>query len=339
MTHWNFARSVAGIRLLVEIGTLHGMQERQSLLGTGIRERDLSDPAGVVSADQELRLVRNLMGKLKQIPALGIQVGMHYHYSTFGSLGFAMATSQNTRQALDVALRYFSLTYAFSDFEASDTADDTQVLIDASSVPADVQRFIMERDAAALVAVQRELAPVADMLKRIDFPFPAPKDISPYVQAFGVTPHFGQRQMVAVFDRERMLRRLPQENELVRKFCEEQCVKLLERYRSRVGLTAKVRERLACNVELGMEEVAKALCMTSRTLRRQLTEEDASFTAIRDEVRMALAEEYLVVLNLSVEETAHRLGYLSSSAFIMAFRRMSGETPFALKKRLLALAR
>jgi AraC-like DNA-binding protein len=339
MTHWNFTRSIAGIRLLVELGALHGLQARQCLLGTGIREKDLGDPSGVVSAEQELRLIRNLLGKLQQVPALGVQVGMRYHYTTFGSLGFAMATSQSTRKALDVALRYFSLTYAFSDFEASDTEHESSVLIDASAVPADVQRFIMERDSVALVTVQRELAPTADALLRVDFPFSAPKDVSSYVQALGITPQFGQRQMLVVFDRQKLSLHLPQENELVRKFCEEQCVKLLERYRARIGVAAKVREKLACNAELGMEELATALCMTSRTLRRQLTEEGASFTAIRDEVRMALAEEYLVVLNLSVEETAYRLGYSSSSAFIMAFGRMSGETPLAFKKRLLESAR
>lgn len=113
-----------------------------------------------------------------------------------------------------------------------------------------------------------------------------------------------------------------------------QVIELLERYCARVGLSAKVRDRLARNMELDMEAVAEAMCITSRTLRRQLAEEGTSFVAIRDEVRVALAEEYLVVLKLSVDDTAYRLGYMSASAFITAFRRITGETPLAFRKRL-----
>lgn len=334
MGSWDFARSIAGIRLLVELGVSHGLAPKQVLAGSGIRQRDLDDAGCVVSAEQELRLIRNLLAHLRHVPALGVAAGLRYHYSTFGSLGFAMVTSRHSRQALDVALRYFNLTHAFTRFEATDSDHETVVAFDADHVPEDVRRFIIERDAAALVAIQRELIVLPDALRRVELPFPVPAATAPYAQAFGMLPQFGAARTVVAFAREQMLLPLPQANELMLKYSEEQCVHILERHRTRVGLAAKVRERLAGNIELGMEEVASALCMTSRTLRRQLTQEGTAFTAIRDEARIALAEEYLVVLKLSVDETAYRLGYLSCSAFITAFRRLTGETPLAFRKRL-----
>lgn len=334
MGGWDFARSIAGIRLLAELGASHGLAARQVLAGTGIRQRDLDDAGCVVSAEQELRLIRNLQTHLRHVPALGVAAGLRYHYSTFGSLGFAMVTSRHARQALDVALRYFNLTHAFTRFEASDSEQETGVAIDAAHVPEDVRGFIIERDAVALVAVQRELIAVPDALRRVEFAFATPAVTAPYAQAFGVMPGFGAGRTVVAFARASMLLPLPQANDLVLKYSEEQCVRILERHRARVGLAAKVRARLAGNIELGMEQVAGALCMTSRTLRRQLAQEGMAFTAIRDEARIALAEEYLVVLKLSVDETAYRLGYLSCSAFITAFRRLTGETPLAFRKRL-----
>ncbi|MCU6500531.1 AraC family transcriptional regulator [Rugamonas sp. A1-17] len=334
MGNWDFARSVGGIRLLADLGASHGLAPREVLAGTGLRQRDLDDAGCVVSAEQELRLIRNLLRHLRQVPALGVAAGLRYHYSTFGSLGFAMVTSRHSRQALDVALRYFNLTHAFTRFEATDSEHETAVTIDADHVPEDVRRFIIERDAAALVAVQRELIVVSDALRRVELPFPAPGVTAPYERAFGLLPRFGAGRTVVAFAREQMLLPLPQANDLMLKYSEEQCVRILERHRVRMGLAAKVRERLACNIELGMENVASALCMTSRTLRRQLTQEGTAFSAIRDEARIALAEEYLVVLKLSVDETAYRLGYLSCSAFITAFRRLTGETPLVFRKRL-----
>jgi len=333
MADWNFARSIAGIRLLVELGAAHALTKPQCLLGTGIRERDLEDPNCVISAGQELRLIRNLLVHLPHVPALGVEAGMRYHYTAFGMLGFALVTSQSARNALEVGLRYFNLTYAFSRFTVVDTEQETYVMLDSSSVPDDVRHFIIERDSAALVTIQEELVPNAAALSRVDLPFRAPSDLAPYQRGYGLTPNFGQSCACVAFYRDKLSLPIPQANELVRRFSEEQCMQLLERYRLRVGLAAKVRERLVCNLAIDMEDMAKLLCMTSRTLRRQLEDEGASFTAIKDEVRLALAEEYLVALKLSVEETAYRLGYVSSSAFITAFRRLTGETPLVFKNR------
>lgn len=336
---WNFARSITGTRLLVELGAGHALPARQSLRGTGIREKELADPAAVVSGEQELRVIRNLLAHLPDVPALGIAAGMRYHFTTFGMLGFAIVSSENLRRALDIALRYFNLTYAFSRFEVHDTKHEIRVVIDASNVPDDVKRFCIERDAAALAVIQRELVSTPRVLESVDLPFRRPSSAALYVAAFGVEPNFARPMALAVFNREKGLLPFPQANDLVRRFSEEQCVKLLERYQSRVGLAAIVRERLARNIGLDMESIAGELCMTSRTLRRQLADEGTSFVAIRDEVRIALAEECLAVLKLTVDETAYRLGYASASAFITAFRRIVGETPLAFGRKAAAKQR
>jgi len=334
MENWNFSRSVAGTRPLIDTGVDHGLRVQQCLVGTGLRETDLEDARGLVTAEQELRVIRNLLRQLPKMPALGVEAGLRYHYTTFGMLGFAWVTSSTSKEALEIALRYFNLTYAFTRFEVSETEDDILVTLDTSKVPDDVNRFIVERDTAALVTVQRELVSQAQgALSRLEFTFRASGDASAYKEAYGVEPEFGRPKNVVVFDRERLLLPLPQANELVRQNSAEACVQLLDRYRSRSGLSAKVRERLARNIGLDMEDIARDLFMTSRTLRRQLSDEGASFHAIRDEVRMALAEELLTALKLSVDETAYRLGYSSSTSFIAAFKRATGDTPTAYKRK------
>lgn len=334
MENWNFPRSITGMRVLAELGASHGLSLGQCLAGSGVRKGDLANPSAVVSADQELRLIRNLLEHLKDVPALGVEAGMRYHYTTFGMLGFAMVTSPNAREALGIAMRYFNLTFAFSRFETIDTELETIVRVDASALPDALQRFVAERDMAALVTVQRELIAEQGVLKSIELAFSSPKDVMSHRLAFGLLPAFGKARNVAVFDRSKMLQPLPQANELVLKSSEEQCSRILEHHGSRLGVALKVRERLARNAGTGMDEISRELFMTARTLRRQLADEGTSFAAIRDEVRLALAEEYLVVLKLSVEETAYRLGYASSHPFIAAFRRMTGETPLVFRKRM-----
>ena len=332
MSKWNFKRNIMGIRVLTDFGEKQGVSRHQCLAGSGIKITDLDSPDSVVTAEQELRTIRNLQALLPNILALGVRVGMCYHYTTFGMLGYALASSPNARSALDIAMRYFNLTFAFSRFEAMDTEFETVVNVDASEVPEDVRRFIIERDTAALTSVQVGISNTK-ALNRIRFSFEQPKDISIYQQAFGVVPEFNTKKTTAILNKLALSTPFPQSNTLVLKSCEEQCEQLLKRYESSLGLPEKIRNFLVQDINTDMESVAKVLFMTSRTLRRHLCDENASFNKIKDDVRMAFAEEFLIILRLSVNETAYRLGYSSSQTFIAAFKRLKGDTPHAFRKK------
>ena len=77
----------------------------------------------------------------------------------------------------------------------------------------------------------------------------------------------------------------------------------------------------------GQEEVAAALHMSVRTLRRHLDEEGTSYRAVVEQTREHLAEELLGTAGLSVEEVARRIGYSEASSVVHAFRRWKGLTP------------
>ena len=53
-----FARSVASMRLLTELGARHGLLARTCLAGPGVRERNLADPTNIVAPGQEMQLIR-----------------------------------------------------------------------------------------------------------------------------------------------------------------------------------------------------------------------------------------------------------------------------------------
>lgn len=84
-----------------------------------------------------------------------------------------------------------------------------------------------------------------------------------------------------------------------------------------------------------MEAVASDLCLTPRTLRRRLDDEGTTFSAIRDEVRLALAEELLSMTELSIGEIAGRLGYADPTCFTNAFKGWKdGMTPLAWRRHV-----
>jgi AraC-like DNA-binding protein len=326
--HWDFPRGVAGACLLVRVATEHGLSRRQVLAGSGVTPAQLADPTAEVQAAQELRIVRNLAA---QRPDAGLAVGRQYHATTFGLLGFALISSPTLRDAVNVALRYLDLSFIFGIPRPSLVDGQVRLELDDSTLPADVARFLVERDLAGIHTVFDELLPQGIPVTGVDFRFPEPSDVDAYVDVFGVLPRFDRPANVAFYDASYLDRRLPQANPQTVALCEAQCRALVSRRRARAGIAGEVRDVLARvgRIDAGMPAVARELNMSTRTLRRKLDEAGTSFRVLLDEVRATLAEELLTSGALSIEDIATRLGYAEASSFIHAFKRWKGVTPTA----------
>jgi AraC-like DNA-binding protein len=85
-----------------------------------------------------------------------------------------------------------------------------------------------------------------------------------------------------------------------------------------------------------MPEVARSLGVGDRTLRRALAREGTTFEAIRDSVRLTIAQDILAMSRLPIADLALTLDFATPSAFIHAFRRWTGETPAAWRQARLA---
>src|SRR5687767_5087957 len=97
---------VAIAQVMVNFAAPRGIDAETCLLGTGIPAAQLRDADALITREQEMRLIENLILALPQVPALGFELGMQYNVATFGSWGFALRTSRTLREAIERALRY-----------------------------------------------------------------------------------------------------------------------------------------------------------------------------------------------------------------------------------------
>ena len=81
-----------------------------------------------------------------------------------------------------------------------------------------------------------------------------------------------------------------------------------------------------------LDEVAACFHVSSRTLRRQLQKQGATFHALRDEARAARAYVLLAQSALTVDDIARDLGYADAAGFTRAFVRWTKTTPSAYRK-------
>ena len=76
-----------------------------------------------------------------------------------------------------------------------------------------------------------------------------------------------------------------------------------------------------------MEDVARSLGMSERTLARKLSDEGLKFTEILQQLRRDLVVRYLHDRKLHVSKIAWLLGFQDVSAFTHAFKRWTGRAP------------
>jgi AraC-like DNA-binding protein len=82
-----------------------------------------------------------------------------------------------------------------------------------------------------------------------------------------------------------------------------------------------------------VEDVARTLGMSNRTLARKLSDEGLNFTEILQQLRRDLAVRYLDDRKLHVSKIAWLVGFQEVSAFTHAFKRWTGKTPSEIRSQ------
>lgn len=105
----------------------------------------------------------------------------------------------------------------------------------------------------------------------------------------------------------------------------------------RPPVLAEVRGLVVRGLGLGgnsSSEVARAMNLHVRTLRRRLEREGSSFQEVKDEVRRDLTLYYLERTALDFRSISEKLGFAEQSIFSRSCRRWFGKPPRALRQEL-----
>jgi AraC-like DNA-binding protein len=88
-----------------------------------------------------------------------------------------------------------------------------------------------------------------------------------------------------------------------------------------------ILKKLLAGERPALEDVAKEMRLSTRTLQRRLTGEGATFQQLMEEARRELAQHYLLHSSLELNETAYLLGYEDANSFFRAFHQWEGTSP------------
>ncbi|MBZ4019800.1 AraC family transcriptional regulator [Streptomyces purpurogeneiscleroticus] len=328
---WDHPRTMVGVAILCEWAAEQGVDVGVLLRGSRITPRSLADPDELLEARQEIAVIRNLLDAFGDRPGLGVELGRLYHLTAYGYFGYLLAACSSVRETIRYGLRYALLTFAFSTITARIREPGQYVLaMDSDDVPEDIRRFVVERDVAATVQIQREVFPGPNRvpLREVRLPFATDETRRPpvYQDHFQVPVRFGRPRAELVFDVRYLDQVPPMANAHTALLMIEQCERIRTERLHCTGVSAQVRAHLLDrgSLDTSLESVAERLHYAPRTLRRRLANEGTTFRAILDEVRRGVAENLLRDPSIPRYEIAQLLGYQDWSSFLRARRRWQG---------------
>lgn len=334
MSFLDFKRSASSIRLLADYGRERGMAMEALLANSKLTPSQLDDPKFEVSATQELAVVRNLMKGLKKAPELAVEAGSRYHFSAYGIWGFGLISSPSAGEALALALRFLPLTYAFSRISYHEVGAFGILNFGEPDLPADLGRFLVQRDMAAAVTLLNEIMGSPPVSRVTLCASPLPRDAARLTQAWqglsGVRPEFGSQSNSLVFERRHLDRILPQADASSYAMCVQMCQQLMESRRARIGTAALVRQCLgvaSAGALPTLTDVARQLHTSGRTLKRRLQDEGTTFREILADSARERALDLLQDRQLKLADIAESLGFSDLSSFSQAFKRWYGMAP------------
>jgi len=285
----------------------------------------------LISIRHTQRLIRRaiqLTGRMD----LGLELGRRQNISHFGLPGFAMSVMPTFGDAVEIGARYQRQSGAL--MEVSYELDDDLAALIGRSRTRDpvVQRFMVEELFTSVMALCHILIGDGYQPRTIELTYPIPPYAARYLEVFGCPVRFRQPRNRFVIPRSWFGLPLASPSPVVAaELCTLLEARALSQHAPDTVATIEQVLRRPGNVAMSVGEVAAALGLSPRTLRRRLTEAGTSFRILSEHLRALEAQHLLRDKRLTVVDTGEHLGFSNARTFRRAFKRWVGEAPGTMR--------
>jgi len=299
----------------------------------GLQGRDLDDPDTFVP-DRAAERAWDAAVAMTGDEALGLHMAQAIPAGALDLLEYAFRSSATLGAGLDRLARYGRV---LSDRAAARTVRGEEGL--AVSWDAGVQRSRADFALAFVVRMAREATGRRIVPAAVRFAFHAPSadERIDYKGFFGAPLVYEAFLNQVVFATGDISRPLVTADAALAGVVGRRLEKMLGQLpRSNESASAVVRRALAQHLVRGegtVGAVCRELGMSRRTLHRRLEAERTSFRSLLDGVRADIARALLRDRAVGVAEIAFLLGYSEPSSLHRSFKRWTGQTPRAFRRR------
>jgi len=318
----------------VRFAEAHGVKREELLNEAGVSQEILEDPEARIEYDQFALLIQRAVARSGN-PALGMRLAAQLPITTHGLLGYAAMSSETLEEALSFVTRFIPTRVPVLVVTLSVNKGVATLRIEEAAVLGEVRATILETTVGALHAAARFLTRGTFELEELRFPYEEPDYVDEYRSAFGCKLVFDAEAMEMRFAARLLTTRLPLADEAAKKLAAKRCEEELTAIESSDDLEQRIRVQLLKTDRLdpNLDQLAKLVGLSPRTVRRRLRNAGTSYKAILNSVRKELAVQYLRTTHWTIYQIADRLGYNDQSNFGRAFKSWTGRSPQEYRSR------
>jgi AraC-like DNA-binding protein len=310
-----------------------GVPVASLLRRVGLTLELVADPEGRLSVRSQIKLLNEAAIALKD-DCLGFTLARAFDPREIGLLYYVMASSQTLGDALRRVARYSKIANEALVIGYRE-GNRVTISLSYSGIPRHSDRHQMEFCMFTAIRICRVLTGQNIVPQHFSISHHRSEGSSEMVRYIGTKVDFGADTDEFALDPDAgdlpLIHADTYLNDLLRKYCE---AALSNRRGDTSQLRTKVENAISSQLPHGkvrVEEVARSLGISERTLARKLAGEGLGFTEILQQLRRDLAIRYLEDRKLHVSKIAWLLGFHEVSAFTHAFKRWTGKTPSQMR--------
>lgn len=319
--------------LIIEVAGKYGLGREALLAKAHVPPTRLESAEGRLSMMQAGSMLYVAMRETGY-PAIGYEIGLHSHLTSHGIMGYGLLSSSSLREAIDLGVKFIQLRLPNLSIELIQDGDHGAIEVKETLPLGPIRQCMIDLFLVGLARMAPALAnrQIDQQQLEMWFDYPEPA----YYQAYRERlPRacFDMPSIQLRFPGQFLDRRLETANPVTAKMVTEQCDRELEQLGLKGDLVGQVRAilRYAEGRYPDLPAVAARLFMSSRTLKRRLSEQGVNYKGLVEDLRRTEAMRMLRATHLTIEMIATRLGYNDPANFTRAFRRWTGKTPSAYR--------
>ncbi len=321
--------------LILKLAAERGAGREAMLSGLDIPDELWETPDARLSLIQAGQL---LYRGMKADPALGYEIGLNSNLTTHGFIGYGMISNPTARQAIEFGAKFLQLRLPNLSLRLRIEQDRAVVEVSETLSLGAVRQCMFDLFLVGIARIAQQMSPGQSGLARdveLWFDYPEPEYYARYRERLPPA-RFSMAANQLRFPAEYLDGPLNASDPVTAKLVARQ----LERELTQLGYAGDFLGQVRATLDNdrgnypSLEQVAKRLCTSSRTLKRKLQQRGVSFQNLLDEARRRDSIRLLEDPTLTVEQVAQRVGYTDPANFTRAFRKWTGAPPSAYRARL-----
>lgn len=306
------------------------------LRSVGLSPDSSIDPKAMVAADAYYDLLERIAGQI-DATSLPLRTGASMRCDDYGALGLAFKAALTLSGSYSRVARYARLWTSVVEYELQPAGDATWFILHRTGPRRLGLRLSNEATLASATAIAREVSPTGAFAPlEVHLKHPAPQNVGEHERYFLAPMTFGSDRDALLISNKAMESPNKLGDKGITRFLTQHLDQELQAVTREQSIEDQTKHVIARALSEGlpkMEEVARRLGISVRSLHRRLADHGLTFQALTEDTRRDLAEGLLRDERYALSEIAFLTGFSEQSSFNRAFKRWSGETPASFRRQ------